>query len=338
MSITTPLQPEDNGAVSRVKLNDNFDALEVAIEEVINDGAPLASTTVAGRSKLSVAPADAADPIAVGDNDPRLPDSDLQNALSGGGAFGTPSASNKFLTENFRITKPATDRIIYEVAGSPHTWTKKDGLKFILVQVWGSGASGAASRGTGAKGGGGGGGGYAERTFSESELSATHTVTVAAGGTARVRTTDGDTAGEAGGTSSFGSLLLAYGGGAGTTAAGGAGANSFGTTGAPDGGTAGSFGFNSGGGGTDGTSGGASIEGGGGGGGCANTGTTSFPGGASKYGGSGGASARVASGNVTATSGAVPAGGGGCAASASGGTVTSGAGGAGRIIVTEFYS
>jgi microcystin-dependent protein len=67
-----PLQPEDNGAVSRTKINDNFIEVENAIEAVINDGAPLATTTVKGRVKLSVAPADADEPTAVGDNDPRL--------------------------------------------------------------------------------------------------------------------------------------------------------------------------------------------------------------------------------------------------------------------------
>ena len=72
MRITTPLQAADNGSISRTVLNDNFTAVEVAIEEVINDGAPLATTSVAGRSRLSSAPVDAAVPIAVGDNDTRL--------------------------------------------------------------------------------------------------------------------------------------------------------------------------------------------------------------------------------------------------------------------------
>jgi len=72
MSITTPLQAADNGSTSRTVLNDNFTAVEVAIEEVINDGAPLATTSVAGRSRLSTAPVDAAVPIAVGTNDTRM--------------------------------------------------------------------------------------------------------------------------------------------------------------------------------------------------------------------------------------------------------------------------
>jgi hypothetical protein len=43
-----------------------------AIDQIVAGGAQNASTTVKGIAKLSVAPASATDPIAVGDNDPRL--------------------------------------------------------------------------------------------------------------------------------------------------------------------------------------------------------------------------------------------------------------------------
>lgn len=75
------------------------------IEAIVTGGTPDASTTVKGRAKLSVAPVDAADPIAVGTNDARLGlaanliTTDEKAALAGGGDFGTPSESNKFLTE-----------------------------------------------------------------------------------------------------------------------------------------------------------------------------------------------------------------------------------------------
>jgi microcystin-dependent protein len=72
MSITTPLLAEDNGATSLEKLNDNFDALEVAYEAVVNEGSPLATSSVKGRVKLSTAPVDADEPTAVGTNDVRL--------------------------------------------------------------------------------------------------------------------------------------------------------------------------------------------------------------------------------------------------------------------------
>jgi hypothetical protein len=78
--------------------------IDDTIEAIVNAGAPLASTTVIGRVKLATAPADADEPIAVGDNDPRLNattglTADKENALAGGGDFGTPSGSNKFVTE-----------------------------------------------------------------------------------------------------------------------------------------------------------------------------------------------------------------------------------------------
>jgi hypothetical protein len=55
-----------------------------------------ASTTVKGISKSSVAPAVANNPIFVGDNDPRVPSQGENDALVG--TSGTPSSSNKFVT------------------------------------------------------------------------------------------------------------------------------------------------------------------------------------------------------------------------------------------------
>lgn len=57
-----------------------------------------ASTTVKGITKMSVAPASATSPIAVGDNDPRVPSQDENDALVG--TSGTPSSSNKFVTND----------------------------------------------------------------------------------------------------------------------------------------------------------------------------------------------------------------------------------------------
>ena len=58
--------------------------------------APDASTTVKGVSKLATAPASATNPIAVGDNDPRVPTTDENDALVG--TSGTPSSTNKYVT------------------------------------------------------------------------------------------------------------------------------------------------------------------------------------------------------------------------------------------------
>lgn len=60
--------------------------------------APDASTTVKGVVKLDTAPASASNPIAVGDNSTRLPTQDENDALAG--TSGTPSSSNKFVTND----------------------------------------------------------------------------------------------------------------------------------------------------------------------------------------------------------------------------------------------
>lgn len=57
-----------------------------------------ASTTVKGSTKLSVAPVSSSNPIAVGDNDTRVPTQAENDALAG--TAGTPSASNKYVTND----------------------------------------------------------------------------------------------------------------------------------------------------------------------------------------------------------------------------------------------
>lgn len=73
-------------------------------------GAATASISVKGISKISVEPVSPTTPIAVGDNDPRvptvsqvgyIPTSDEKAALAGGDDFGTPSSTNKFATQEF---------------------------------------------------------------------------------------------------------------------------------------------------------------------------------------------------------------------------------------------
>lgn len=59
-------------------------------------GAPDSSTTVKGIVKMSTAPASAASPIAVGDNDPRVPTTGENDALATG---DTPGSSNTYVTQ-----------------------------------------------------------------------------------------------------------------------------------------------------------------------------------------------------------------------------------------------
>lgn len=171
------------------------------------------------------------------------------------------------------------------------TWTKPVRGTIAVVYIVGGGGSGGKGAAAAAQGGGGGGG-YAEKTFLLSTLGATETVTLGDGGAAQ---TTANTAGNAGGDSTFGAWLTAYGGGGGGFLAGGGGGGGAGGGFAGAGltavgGTGGSAqGLGGGNGGATGTIGGISNGGGGGGGGAATDATTANGnGGASASGGGGG--------------------------------------------------
>lgn len=240
----------------------------------------------------------------------------------------------------------------YTSTTTTHTWTKPSNLLFIRVQLWGAGGSGGASGSAGHEEAGGGGGGYFERTFASSQLvSSSYEVVVGTGGAS----VSGSGNGNDGTASTFGSTLaIAYGGGGGggnnsTGASGGGGGGAYATGTRAAGATAGvksditaSDGGNlgtaittafsgSGGGGCADSGGGCASGGntvwGGAGGGGAYTGGVGG-GGTSRYGGNGG----TGSNTVSATAGSQPAGGGG-----GGFGVASGAGGAGQVIITEYF-
>lgn len=223
------------------------------------------------------------------------------------------------------------------------TWTKRAGLLYVIAEAWGAGASGGRDSSSNAAGGGGGG--YIRKRIEAASLGATETVTIGAGG-AFVST---NAAGNAGGNTTFGSHITAYGGAAG--AFGGApsrGGGGGGTFGAPSGGTGGEGGgasspatalatalyptFSEGGGhggSSDGSvsgPGGNAIYGGAGGGSRRQSGTQGA-GGSSIYGGNGG------TGGATGTNGTAPGGGGGGSS-----TGNSGAGAIGWSLVTEYYA
>ena len=253
---------------------------------------------------------------------------DEKAALAGGGAFGTPDADNKLITEAY-VGSRFSDVVTFAASG---TWTKDTGLKRIRVQAWGGGGSGGA-RDTD-HGGGGGGGGYSDHWFEASELGATETVTIGAGGA-------GASGGfNVGGNTTFGTLLTAWGGGGGlgrsssseSNGGGGGGADRAGNNAnTSTGGTSGIFASDGGnaenaedafygaGGGSYSFDGGASIYGGGGGG--------------ASDGGVGGTSVHGGAGGDEDEDGSVPGGGGGGSS-----TATAGNGGNGQVIVTEYYS
>jgi len=231
----------------------------------------------------------------------------------------------------------------YQVFTAAGTWTKPSGLSanaLVIVEMWGAGGGGSRDSGSC----GGGGGGYATETFLASALGATEAVGVGLGGAgATVSGNDG----VAGGNSTFGSYITAYGGGGGGDSGNpknggfGGGHNKVGATDAPNdvtnfgGGTPGgvdnsggalpaAFGDMYGGGGGSGGGNATTVTlptayGGGGGGGAS---ASSAAGGVSKYGGSGG------TGNTTTGgAGTAPGGGGGA------GTTTGGAGARGEVRV-----
>lgn len=91
------------------------------VDSIAVSGAPDASTSVKGITKLATAPVSAADPIAVGDNDPRLPTTDEKDALVG--TVGTPSSTNPY------VTSEALTGVISIYGGStaPTGWMLCDG-------------------------------------------------------------------------------------------------------------------------------------------------------------------------------------------------------------------
>jgi hypothetical protein len=106
----------------------------------------------------------------------------------------------------------------YTDTANTATWTKPDGLRYVVVEVQAAGGAGGGAATTDAAqssaGSGGQGGGYARSIIAAADLGATVTVTVGAGGTA---STGGG--GGTGGTSSFGAHVSATGGAGGSVVA-----------------------------------------------------------------------------------------------------------------------
>jgi len=272
-------------------------------------------------------------------------------AANGGTGITSPGTAGNVLTSTGTawVSQAASGGLAnVQTFDASGTFTKPAGYganSRVYIQVWGGGGSGSRHA-TATTAAGGGGGGYNDEWLFLSNLGATETVTVGAGGASR---TGSNQAGDQGGNSNVGTITFAYGGAGGTISSaggGGGGQLSAGSTSSPGrpffqvAETGGEFkqGYGAtitsalgerdalfhGGGGALGNvsvqSASNTVWGGGGGGGG---GTLALPG-TSSYGGSGGA------GGATGTAGTAPGGGGG------GGTTTSGAGAAGRVIITVF--
>lgn len=245
---------------------------------------------------------------------------------STGSLLNLSASSQVFLTLRKEDVPKLADQQVFNGSG---TWTKPKGFSAkACALIQGIGGGGGAGRGLANAAGGGGGGAYKERYILLSSLGATETVTVGAAGVGRTGSTG---TGTAGGNTTLGSWLTAYGGNGGTgTAGAGSGGGPHaqggygGYTNASSGLVYDSIAYEGGVGGiAAGNVPGNSVYGGGGGGGStANNGT-------SQYGGNGGSG----SATTTATAGVAPGGGGG----GNGTLNTDGKNGAvGQLTVTVF--
>lgn len=108
---SVPLKYDGTATIS----NANEFATKAYVDGVAIAGGADASTTVKGITKMSVAPASAASPIAVGDNDPRVPTTDENDALAG--TSGTPSTSNKYVTNDDTATAATASKVARRLAG-----------------------------------------------------------------------------------------------------------------------------------------------------------------------------------------------------------------------------
>jgi len=99
-----------------VDINTNFDTLNT--DKLETSAYTNATTSAAGKTRLSTAPVSASIPIAVGDNDPRvpttvqlgyIPTTTEKDALVG--TSGTPSGANKYVTNDDTSSTSSADKV-----------------------------------------------------------------------------------------------------------------------------------------------------------------------------------------------------------------------------------
>jgi hypothetical protein len=184
----------------------------------VSPSAPDASTTTKGYVKMSTAPALSTNPIAVGDNDSRVPTALVSTSAGAGDVGKTPKLNASGKIDSTMLIP--TDVQVFTANG---TWTKPTNAKAVRVITIGGGGAGApGGNSVNAHASGGGGGARVINDFVESALTATVSVTVAAQSSG------------AGNMSSFGTYAYAFGGGTGISgssigAIGGAGGGSGGS-------------------------------------------------------------------------------------------------------------
>lgn len=102
-------------------INTNFDTLNT--DKLETSAYTDATTSAAGKTRLSTAPVSVSIPIAVGDNDPRvptvaqvgyIPSTTEKDALVG--TSGTPSTSNKYVTNDDTATAATANKVARRLA------------------------------------------------------------------------------------------------------------------------------------------------------------------------------------------------------------------------------
>jgi len=180
------------GASTFILSNDAafYGAILDYIDTALVSGGVPATNLVLGITKLSTAAVLASNPIAVGDNDIRVPTANPAGLFASSFASATP---------------------LPNVYSTGTTWLKPAHLNYIVVDVQAGGGGGGGTVAVGAGGGGGGGGGYGKKVISAATLASAVSVVVGGGGASSFN----------GGNSSFGSFVVASGGVVGTDGGGG---------------------------------------------------------------------------------------------------------------------
>lgn len=113
-TFTAPYYPKIDTAAT-LPTDDGQFATKKYVDDTAIAGAPKATNTVYGISKLSTAAASATVPIVVGDNDTRVPTQDENDALAG--TSGTPSSTNKYVTNDDTSATASNNKVVRYGAG-----------------------------------------------------------------------------------------------------------------------------------------------------------------------------------------------------------------------------
>jgi len=329
------------GSIPLSQLDNNFSTVVQAVNAVGNGANSLSNVTITGGTITNVTITSLVGPVAVNSGGTGQSSLTANNVLLGNGTNSvqtvSPGSTGNVLTSTGSSWISQSVSSIVATATTEYTanttWNKANvssACTMALIECWGGGGGGRGGIAGSLGGAGGGGGGYASLIVPLSKLSNTVAITVGVGGSGSQNVAAGN-----GTNTSFGSLLIAYGGtGARSNTTSGFGGSCLaaptpGDPGFPDGGggsgpasASGPFG---GGGGSDAASAAAGLAiNGGGGGGWANA-TIAVAGGTSSGGGAGG---NGSTGNVGGAGSLPGGGGGGC------NNGTGGAGGNGLVRIT----